>query len=69
MGMILTHMGLNGPFDFHASAHTLSISIHPAQHLARLSPSLILLNSSLLTFKATHEGFLSTFAEQAACLG
>lgn len=38
------------------------------QHLAGLSPSLILLNPSLLTLKATRQGFLSTFPEQAACL-
>lgn len=69
--MILTHMVLNDPFDFHASAstHARSIAIHSAQHLAGLSPSLILLNPSLLTFKANHEGFLSAFSEQAACLG
>lgn len=52
-----------------AYMQTLSIAIHRAQHLAGLSPSLILLNPSLLTFKATHGGFLSTFPEQAVCLG
>lgn len=71
MGIILTLRGLNSPFDFRASAthvQTLSVATHRAQHLAGLSPSLILLNPGLLTFKATHQGFLSTFPEQAACL-
>lgn len=71
MGIILTLRGLNSPFDFHASAthiQTLSVATHCAQDPAGLSPSLILLNPSLLTFKATRQGFLSTFPEQAACL-
>lgn len=71
MGIILTLRGLSSPFDFHASAthiQTFRVAAHRAQHLAGLSPSLILLNPSLLTFKATHQGFLSTFPEQAACL-
>lgn len=71
MGIILTLRGFSSPFDFHSSAthiQTFSVATHRAQHLAGLSPSLILLNPTLLTFKATHQGFLSTFPEQAACL-
>lgn len=71
MGIILTLRGLNSPFDFHAPAthiQTLSGAAHHAQHLAGLSPSLILLTPTLLTFKATRQGFLSAFPEQAACL-